>query len=194
MHTRSLWKWYPWILAGESYDDIRALADLIRIVKIPNIALMLQSCLGGSAPGFHVKFQSDRHFHFLVSCKSVGFKVYNLRCFVGACFDVYFHLWSNGAPHWEREKFLWEQEQEREWITVNSCRNKKPSQATPEPDVFVLLPNSCSLLQFASISHWKLVIPWWLVPSQSRLLLISTMSFRGFVWINMAVLHHSQIR
>ena len=116
---------------GESYDGIRALADLIRIIKIPNIALMLQSCLGGSAPGFHIKFQRDRHFHFLVSCKSVGFKVYNLRRFVGACFDVYFHLWSNGAPHWEREKFLWEQEQEREWITVNSCRNKKPSQATP---------------------------------------------------------------
>ena len=39
MRTCSLWKWYPWILTGESFDDIRALADLIHIVKIPNIGL-----------------------------------------------------------------------------------------------------------------------------------------------------------
>jgi len=32
---------------------------------------------------------------------------------------------SNGAPHWEREKFLWEQEQMREWTKVQSKRQKK---------------------------------------------------------------------
>ena len=50
--------------------------------------------------------------------------VYNLKCFIGDCFDVYFFLWSNGAPHWEREKFLWEQEQLREWTHIQSKRNK----------------------------------------------------------------------
>ena len=35
MHTHSLWKWYPWILTGESYDGIRALADLFASLKYP---------------------------------------------------------------------------------------------------------------------------------------------------------------
>jgi hypothetical protein len=35
----------------------------------------------------------------------VGFMIYHLKCFIGDCFDVYFFLWNNGAPHWECEKF-----------------------------------------------------------------------------------------
>jgi hypothetical protein len=85
---------------------------------------MLQSCLGGSAAGFHVNFQRDRHFRFSVSSKVVGFMIYNMKRFIGSCFDVYFFLRSNGAPHWEWEKFLWEQEQ---LIRVQSKRNKKGS-------------------------------------------------------------------
>jgi hypothetical protein len=50
----------------------------------------------------------------------VGFMIYHLMCFIGDCFDVYFFLWNNGAPHWECEKFFWEQEQLKEWNYVQS--------------------------------------------------------------------------
>ena len=40
-------------------------------------------------------------------------------------FDVYFHLWNNGTPHWEREKRAWEIEHEKEWTKVLSRSAKK---------------------------------------------------------------------
>ena len=57
-----------------------------------SVGFALQSCLGGSAHGFHVSFQSNNHYHFSVVNKHVGFMVYGLRRFVGKSFDVYFHL------------------------------------------------------------------------------------------------------
>ena len=62
-----------------------------------SVALVLQACLGGSASGSHVNFQSERHFRFSVSYKAVGFMVYLLRRVIGSCFDTYFHLWCNGV-------------------------------------------------------------------------------------------------
>ncbi|TVU06152.1 hypothetical protein EJB05_49350, partial [Eragrostis curvula] len=93
-----------------------------------SVSLALQSCLGGSAPGFHVKFLSDRHFRFSVASKSVGFHVYNLRRFIGKTFDVYFHLWNNGVAHWERDKRIWEEETANEWTFVSYKKNKRSSQ------------------------------------------------------------------
>jgi hypothetical protein len=69
-----------------------------------SVALALQSFLGGLAKSFRVSYESHNHFRFTVSCKAVGFAIYNLRRFIGTSFDVYFHLWSNGAPHWELKK------------------------------------------------------------------------------------------
>jgi hypothetical protein len=38
---------------------------------------------------------------------------------------VYFHLWSNGAPHWEREKRFWEAEEAKQWSKVLSKNQKR---------------------------------------------------------------------
>jgi hypothetical protein len=94
-----------------------------------SVALVLQSCLGGSARYFHVLEVSHNHFRLSVSCKAMGFFVYELRRVIGDCFDVYFHLWSNGAPHWEREKRLWEMEEARKWSIVLSRRQKRSAKA-----------------------------------------------------------------
>lgn len=75
-----------------------------------SVSLALQSCLGGHASDFHVKFLSTNHFQFSVFSKYVGIEIYRLRRVTTGSFDVYFHLWNNGTPHWEREKRAWELE------------------------------------------------------------------------------------
>jgi hypothetical protein len=90
-----------------------------------SVALALQSCLGALAKSFRVSYQSHNHFWFTVSCKAVGFAIYNLRRFIGDSFDVYFHLWSNGAPHWGREKRHWEVEEAKQWTKVLSKNQKR---------------------------------------------------------------------
>lgn len=94
-----------------------------------SVALVLQSFLGGSAHLFHVLEVSHNHFCFSVSCKAVGFFVYGLRRVIGESFDVYFHLWSNGTPHWEREKHLWEAEEAKKWTAVLTMCQKRDAKA-----------------------------------------------------------------
>jgi hypothetical protein len=90
-----------------------------------SVSLALQSYLGGRASDFHVKFLSNNHFQFSIFSKDVGFQVYKLRRVITSSFDVYFHLWNNGTPHWEREKRAWEIEQEKEWTKVLSRSAKR---------------------------------------------------------------------
>lgn len=89
------------------------------------VGIALQSCLGGRALDFHVQFLSTNHFRFSVFSKDVGFAIYKLRRVITSMFDVYFHLWNNGTPHWEREKRAWEIEQEKEWTKILSKSSKR---------------------------------------------------------------------
>lgn len=81
--------------------------------------------MGGLASKFHVLELSHNHFRFSVSCKAVSFSVYALRRVIGNTFDVYFHLWNNGVPHWEQEKRLWEEEEAKKWTKVLSKSQKR---------------------------------------------------------------------
>jgi hypothetical protein len=90
-----------------------------------SVALAVQSCLGGRASDFHIKFLNTNHFRFSVFSKEVGFQIYRKRRVITSSFDIYFHLWSNGTPHWEKEKREWEIEQEKEWTKVLSKAAKK---------------------------------------------------------------------
>lgn len=44
-----------------------------------SVGLAIQSCLGGKAPNFHVKFLSTNHFSVSVFSMEVGFFIYRLR-------------------------------------------------------------------------------------------------------------------
>jgi hypothetical protein len=107
-----------------------------------SVAFALASCLGGAPAGFHVEYQSDRHFRFSVPVanRAVGFHVHSLRRFIGDHFDAYFHLWRDGTANWEKEKRLWDLEQEREWSEVMSRSKKTQSQILKESD-FCLVPS-----------------------------------------------------
>ena len=124
--------------------------SLIRLSE-ESVALVLESCLGGHAPFFHVKEVSHNHFQFSVSCKPVGFHIYKLRRVIGTVFYVYFHLWSNGAPYWEREKRLWEEEEARQWSLVLSKNQKRAAKEASQKKVRFAHPLICSPRKFKSV-------------------------------------------
>lgn len=57
-------------------------------------------------------------FRFSVSCKDVGFMIYKLKSFIYKQFAVFFFLWGNGRPNWEKDFELSHLEKEAEWTTV----------------------------------------------------------------------------
>lgn len=106
----------------------------IRLNEV-SVAMILQSCLGGVAKNFNVFFLSGWMFSFCVSCKQVGFMVYNLKSFACKSFSVFFHLWGNGGPNWRKDYDLWLREQEAEWTVVGSKSKKSYAQVVRTPPV-----------------------------------------------------------
>jgi hypothetical protein len=84
-----------------------------------SVSLALHFILGGTPAGFHVTFIRDRHFHFSVSTKHVGFAVTELKRITSDQFDVYFHLWRDGGANWFREWSKWQQEEDASWQQVS---------------------------------------------------------------------------
>ncbi|XP_066391622.1 uncharacterized protein [Miscanthus floridulus] len=92
-----------------------------------SVAMALHCCLGGSPAGFHVVFESDRHYRFSVSNKQVGFLIRSLKQITTEQFDVYFHLWHDGGANWVKEKIKWQKEEENSWTIQTNRKNKRNS-------------------------------------------------------------------
>jgi hypothetical protein len=96
-----------------------------------SVSLALHSILGGAPAGFHVKYESDRHFRFAVASKKVGLFIVSHRRMIARNFDVYFHLWRDGGADWMRERELWQKEEEEQWTVISSKRKKIKGKNSP---------------------------------------------------------------
>jgi hypothetical protein len=83
-----------------------------------SVGCLLQSAIGGLAKDFNVSQLSDRVFRFSVSCRQVGFFIYQLQHFKSDTFEVFFNLWNNGGAHWEKEFQNFQAEEESSWQSV----------------------------------------------------------------------------
>jgi hypothetical protein len=89
-----------------------------------SIGLILQVTLGGCAADFRPQPVSDRVFKFVVASRNVGFHIFNRRSFTCEQYKIFFHLWSNGGAHWISELNNYEQEEEDQWTTVLSKKDR----------------------------------------------------------------------
>jgi hypothetical protein len=83
-----------------------------------SVALIIQATIGGSAPDFNVIQLANRVFRFSVADKRVGFHIVKLGCFSSSCYKVFFHLWSNGGPHWDHEYAAYCREEASSWSEI----------------------------------------------------------------------------
>jgi len=98
--------------------------SLFRLTE-ESVAMALHCCLGGTPAGFHVTFESDRHFRFPVANKHVGLLIRALKRITTEYFDIYFHLWRDGGDNWVKESIKWQKEEESSWTTKTSRKNKR---------------------------------------------------------------------
>jgi hypothetical protein len=86
------------------------------------VGIALEAATGGFSGDLKVSLLRDRVFSFCVSCKSVGFYLFNLRSFACTQFKCFFHLWSWGGPNWQREFQNWQRECEQSWTIVSPTK------------------------------------------------------------------------
>jgi hypothetical protein len=89
-----------------------------------SIGFILQSFIGGNASAFKISVLSDIVFRISVSCKSVGFSIYNLRSYECNSFKAYFNPWNSGGPNWVKEYKLLIDEEDSLWNLVS--RKRRP--------------------------------------------------------------------
>jgi hypothetical protein len=68
-------------------------------LDIHTVAVTLQSCFGGNAASYRVKFLRDRTFQFSVTFAAVGFEIYNLLKISTPQFELFLSLWGDGGPN-----------------------------------------------------------------------------------------------
>jgi hypothetical protein len=85
----------------------------------------LQSFIGGSIDSFGIVPLSDIVFTFSLSCKAVGFAVYNIGSYKCKSLKAYLHLWNFGGPNWIRELQFFNEEESTSWKLVS--RKRSPS-------------------------------------------------------------------
>jgi hypothetical protein len=91
------------------------------------VGFLLQSFIGGATDLFKVSPLSDRVFRFSLSCKDVGFTVYQLRSYACSTFKAYLHLWNSGSPNWIKEWQRFSEEESKSWKLVSYRRSSPVS-------------------------------------------------------------------
>ena len=90
-----------------------------------SVNLAIESALGGNGDAYMASALTGRTFSFNVSCKQVGFQVYNLKKFSCKNFECFFNLWGRGGPNWIKEHRLWQREREKEWTVVSPGKRRE---------------------------------------------------------------------
>jgi hypothetical protein len=88
------------------------------------VGIALEAATGGFSGDLKVSLLRDKVFSFSVSCKSIGFHLFNLRSFACTQFKSFFHLWSWGGPNWQREFQNWQRECEQSWTLVSPTKKR----------------------------------------------------------------------
>jgi hypothetical protein len=89
--------------------------------------LALHAILGGLPAGFHVTCIKDRHFHFSMASKRVGFPICELKRVITNHFDVHFHLWRDDGANWFKEWNKWHEEEIDSWQLISKRKRRSSS-------------------------------------------------------------------